>query len=197
MSRACCAWRCGAGRPDSDVWSRSRRIALAPFTAAIFRRELFDRVGLLDEEFESYAEDVDFGLRCARAGYEGIYEPAAISWHRGSATLGRWHPDTVRRLARNQLLLVAKHFPEHWLIRFGWPVLVGQMLWGLVALRHGAGWAFVRGKMEGMRKFGEARRRPEVGKSVDAILRESEQQLHQLQKLTGYDWYWRLYFALT
>ena len=34
-------------------------------TAALFRRTLFDEVGLLDEAFESHLEDVDFGLRCA------------------------------------------------------------------------------------------------------------------------------------
>lgn len=197
VCRGGCAWRCGEERLDGPAWASPRTIRFAPFTAALFRAELFARVGLLDEEFESYLEDVDFGLRCAAGGYEGRYVPEAVAYHRGSATLGRWHPDTVRRIARNQVLLVAKHYPRHWLWRLGWPVLVGQLLWGLVALRHGAGWSYLRGKIEGVRLFGKLRRRGERSGRVSAILRESESQLRQLQQLSGFDWYWRLYFALT
>jgi len=34
---------------------------------------------------------------------------------------------------------------------------VAQALWGLVALRHGAGFAYLRGKLEGLRRFRAAR----------------------------------------
>ena len=149
ICRGACAWRAGHGRPDGPEWDEPRRIRLAPFTAALFRAELFDTVGLLDERFESYLEDVDFGLRCAKQGFGGIYVPDAVAYHAGSATLGAWHPETVRRISRNQLLLVAKHFPRRWIRRYGWPVLVAQGLWGLVAVRHGAVLAFLRGKLEG------------------------------------------------
>ncbi len=65
------------------------RIRMAPMTAALFHRTLFETVGLLDESFESYLEDVDFGLRCAVAGRSGIFVPQAVAYHRGSATGGR------------------------------------------------------------------------------------------------------------
>jgi len=197
LTRSACAWRCGKGRPDGPSWNSPRRIWSAPFTAALFRRRLFDTIGLLDEDFESYLEDAEFGLRCALAGCEGLYVPDARAWHRGSATLGLWHSDTVRRLARNQLLLVAKHYPRNWLRRLGWAVLAGQVLWCFVALRHGAGWACLRGKLDGLRSFRRFRRRVGSEDRLIAILRESEQELHRLQQLTGFDWFWRLYFAFT
>jgi len=65
ISRGGCAWRCGSGRPDGPVWNQLRRIRMAPMTAALFRRSLFKEIGGLDERFESYLEDVDFGIRCA------------------------------------------------------------------------------------------------------------------------------------
>ena len=92
-----------------------------PFDGAVFRAEIFQRVGLLDERFESYLEDVDFGLRCAAQGIAGCYEPSAIAWHKGSAALGRWHPETVRRIARNQIYLLARHYPASLLVRWMWP----------------------------------------------------------------------------
>jgi GT2 family glycosyltransferase len=172
-------------------------VRFVPFTAALLRRELFARVGFLDEDFESYLEDVEFGLRCALGGFSGVYVPDAIAYHAGSATLGAWHRDTVRRIARNQLLLVAKHYPEKWIRRYGWPVVAAQALWGAVALRHGAGLAWLRGKLEGLRAFRAMRHAaPDPGRLAE-ILEQSERELLELQQRTGFDLYWRLYFALT
>jgi hypothetical protein len=195
ICRGGCAWRAGHGRPDGPEWNTARPIRFAPFTATLFRTELFERVGLLDESFESYLEDVDFGLRCARNDYMGIYVPGAVAFHAGSATLGAWHPDTVRRISRNQLLLVAKHFPEGW----RWPAVVAQTLWGVVALRHGSGLAYLRGKWEAIGQFNAVRAASSEppGADVSAILEESERDLYQLQRKTGFDLYWKLYFALT
>ncbi len=196
ICRGACAWRAGHGRRDSSEWAGRRAVRLAPFTAALFRAELFRRAGLLDERFESYLEDVDFGLRCAAQGLAGVYVPGAVAYHMGSATLGAWNPETVRRIARNQVLLVAKHFPEGWVRRYGWAVLVAQSLWGLVAARHGRGGAYLRGKWEGLQMYRETRG---GGPAHDAagILEESERDILDLQRKTGFDWYWRLYFALT
>lgn len=202
VCRGGCAWKCGHGRLDSALWNQPRRIHLAPFTAAVFRSDLFRRVGLLDETFESYLEDVDFGLRCAARGLSGLYVPRAIAYHTGSATLGRWHPDTARRIARNQVLLVAKHYPPDWIKRYGWCVFIAQLLWGLVALRHGAFLSYLAGKIEGIRRFRGWRRameaeRGEHGANFPAIIEESEKEILELQQATGFDLFWRLYFALT
>ena len=198
ICRGACAWRCGTSRPDGPAWNSERVIRIAPFTAAVFRAELFRVAGMLDEAFESYLEDVDFGIRCATKGYSGLYVPDATARHKGSATLGRWHKETVRRISRNQLLLVARHFPPHWIIRYGWPVLVGQSLWGLLALRHGAGLAFLRGKLEGMSLFHGIRSSARHSEdALSTLLRDSENEIRDLQRQTGYDLYWRLYFALT
>lgn len=191
VSRAGCAWRAGEGRATDFS---AREIAMAPFTAVLVRAELFRRVGALDERFESYLEDVDFGLRCAAGGYRGLYIPEAVCRHRGSAALGRWHAESTRRISRNQMFLVAKHYPAQLRKRWRWPILIGQGLWGLVAWRHGAGWAWTAGKWEGWRRF---RSMQEPGSpNVAPILASSERDIHDLQAALGFDWYWRLYFAL-
>jgi len=195
ICRGACAWRCGHGRPDAPLWNQAQTIRFASFTASIFRSDLFQRVGLLDEDFESYLEDIDFGLRCSIQRLSGIYVPEAVAYHQGSATLGRWHPETVRRIARNQLLLVAKHYPAKWTLRSRWAVVAAQSLWGLTALRHGAGLAFLKGKLEGLKQYRKARRCGPP--AVWEILEESEQQIRDLQQIAGFDFYWKAYFALT
>ena len=201
LCRGGCAWRLGHGRTDGPEFSVSRGIWFAPGTASLFRAELFRRVGMLDEGFESYLEDIEFGLRCACLDYPGRYVPVAVAYHVGSAALGRWHSATVRRISRNQVFLVAKYYPASLLFRMGWPILVAQTLWGLVALRHGAFGAFLRGKLDGLLRFWPVRkgapRLPVEADRLRRILRESEQEIRCLQHRTGFDWYWRVYFALT
>jgi len=202
LCRGGTAWRVGHACLDGPPFREGREIRSAPFTAALFLASLFDKVGLLDERFESYLEDVDFGLRCALAGCAGRYVPDVVAWHQGSATLGRWHPETVRRTARNQVLLIAKHYPRHLLLRYAWPIAVAQGLWGLVALRHGRGWSWLRGKVEGLRRWREFRdTATKAGgtacPTIAQILAEGEREISRVRRESGRDLYWTLYFLLT
>ena len=197
LSKGACAWRAGSQRTDGAQWNERREILFASATAAVFRKELFRRVGGLDEAFESYLEDVEFGLRCALAGYRGIYVPDAVVFHDGSATLGVWSREKVRLVARNQLLLVARHYPEDWIWQYGWKILIGQVLWGIVALRHDAGMAYIRGKWQGLRLFHRARRQVTDPVRLRVVLSESEGMIEEIQRQCGFDAYWRWYFSLT
>jgi GT2 family glycosyltransferase len=193
ISRGACAYRCGAGKPDAPVWNQPCPIRMAPMTAALFRRSLFDEVGFLDETFGSYLEDVDFGLRCAFAGRRGIFVPSAEAYHRGSATAGRWQKDTVRLISRNQVLLARKHFHGQPL----WPIVAGQLLWGFVASRHGRFLSYFFGKLQGLQSRPVAGAKTQSPESVRAVLEESERHIYQLQQQTGFDSYWRAYFWLS
>jgi GT2 family glycosyltransferase len=195
VCRGACAWRCGQGRADGPAWNRPREIRFPPFTALLMKTEVFRLLGGLDERLESYLEDVDFGFRSASKGYTGRYAPEAVAFHTGSATLGRWNAQTVRQIARNQVLLVAKHYPNGFVWKYGWPIALSQLLWGIVALRHGAGLAYLRGKIEGLWMFRQLRGSGD--NAVGALLLESERQIYDLQRETGFDWYWRIYFALS
>jgi len=97
--------------------------------------------------------------------------------------------------------LVAKYYPARLFFRLAWPVVVGQTLWGLTAMRHGTLWAFLRGKLDGLTGFATRRRNaPAIGMESHRllqILQESENEIRDIQRRTGFDWYWRVYLALT
>jgi len=65
-------------------------------------------IGLLDEDFFLYCEDVDWSLRARRCGYRVVYEPRAVVAHTPATS-----PAALRRrsyfLARNGLLFARKH----------------------------------------------------------------------------------------
>jgi GT2 family glycosyltransferase len=199
MCRGATAWRVGNGRADGPAFSAGREIWSPPFTAVLLRGEVFRRVGLLEASFESYLEDVDFGLRCAAQGLAGVYVPGARAWHRGSAALGRWHPETVRRMARNQLFLVARHYPGRLLRRWCWAIAVAQLLWGGLACRNGAGLGWARGVVQGLQNFQAERKSctPIDPGLLERLLWSNERLIRDLQISAGFDSYWKWYFLLT
>ena len=189
VSRAACAWRAGHGEVPRHDGAPSA-IAIAPGTACIFRRDVLEQLGGFDERYGSYLEDVDLGLRCLRHGFTGVYVPEAIAWHHGSATLGRWNPRVVRLISRNQLVLVARHYDRALFRSCLWNIVAGQLLWGLVALRHGAALAWIAGKLDALRDF-----RLEGTPSIPLrnFLTASEREIRSRSR----DPYWRWYFRLT
>lgn len=190
VSRGGTAWRTGFGEP-SNRYDQSQEIQVPSFTAVLIRTRVFHELGGLDEQYGSYYEDVDFGLRAAAAGYRSRYDPQVIAYHEGSATLGSWHPDTVRQISRNQALLVRKHFAF-------WPnachILVAQGLWGAVAARHGRFGAWLLGKWQGVRTplLTPPRKHPRL----EEVIHACERELRLLEAPT-HSPYWRWYFRLT
>lgn len=78
--------------------------------AMLISREVVDKIGMLDERFFLYYEDLDFCLRAQRAGYTIRINPSVVAEHTTSAgsslvrrTLHQW---------RSHLLFVAKHMPR-------------------------------------------------------------------------------------
>lgn len=187
ISRGLTAWRGGHGRPDHPEWNRERYVGATSLTAAIFKRDVFDRAGLLDERFVSYLEDVDFSIRCSLAGLHGVYLPRAVCSHLGSASWGAWSPQMVRLIARNQRLLASKYGRSR-------QTTVAQLLWGGLALRHGRFLAWLDGRRVEL---------PRVINEVDdpeklaTVLDIQEKELRRLQQLQGLDTYWKLYFWLS
>jgi hypothetical protein len=97
----------------------------------------------------------------------------------------------VRRISRNQLLLAARHYTSRQL----WPILVAQLLWGAVAIRHGRGLAWARGKLQGLRHFSAARRQnlQRDSRLLEQVLHSHEQFIRAISR----ERYWRLYLKLT
>jgi GT2 family glycosyltransferase len=170
-------------------------IAIAPGTACLFRREVLERLGGFDETFGSYLEDVDLGLRCLREGFTGVYIPDALAWHHGSATWGRWNRQVVRAISRNQVLLVARHYDRALVRSCCWPIVAGQLLWGVLALRHGAGLDWAAGKWEALGSLRREGWRPEDRASprLRDFLIASEREIRSRAQGP----YWRWYFRLT
>ncbi|KKR87220.1 hypothetical protein A2875_02065 [Candidatus Gottesmanbacteria bacterium RIFCSPHIGHO2_01_FULL_46_14] len=52
------------------------------------RSEVFKRIGLFDERYYLYLEDVDLSLRAQKGGFRLIYEPVSVVWHKNAGSSG-------------------------------------------------------------------------------------------------------------
>ena len=80
--------------------------------ASLYRTALFDDIGLFDEKFFAYFEDVDIGFRARLAGHRIVYTPTAIAHHRIGATSKRIPGFTVRQTFKNLPVLLLKNVPK-------------------------------------------------------------------------------------
>jgi GT2 family glycosyltransferase len=83
-----------------------------------YRREMLEQVGMFDESFFMYCEDVDLNWRAQLAGWRCWYTPEAVVYHKLSATGGG--PIASFYTGRNTLWVIAKNYPgtllrQHWL----------------------------------------------------------------------------------
>ena len=81
---------------------------LAFGTALLIRSALFEAIGGLDENMFAYVEDVDYCLRCAKAGYRVGYCFEAIVWHSFRTDPFLCPPYVYYYMSRNYLLLWRK-----------------------------------------------------------------------------------------
>jgi GT2 family glycosyltransferase len=80
--------------------------------AMMVRREVMERVGLLNGCYFAYFEDAEWCVRVRRAGYRVVAVPGAQVWHRGSAASGGYHaPLRIYYGVRNHLLMVNAQAP--------------------------------------------------------------------------------------
>jgi GT2 family glycosyltransferase len=128
--------RRGHGERDTGQYDRPRAIFGACGGAAVYRRSALQRVGMLDEDFFAFYEDVDWSLRAQLAGLGCRYVPSAVVYHMGSATIGRGLSDFTRyHLWRNTLWIIAKDLPASALLRHAPQLALGQGVNLAVAIR--------------------------------------------------------------
>lgn len=101
----------GKDKPATN-YHKSDRVFAACAGAAIYRRELFEEIGLFDEEHFAYLEDIDIGYRANILGYRNVFAPKAIVAHAGSGVTGSRHNEVkVRLSSRNSIYLIYKNMP--------------------------------------------------------------------------------------
>lgn len=84
------------------------RVEESPTCAVLFHREVFARIGLMDERYFVYHDDTDFMLRAYKAGEKLFLLPQAKLWHKVSSLTGAGSDFSVRFGTRNRAYMLTK-----------------------------------------------------------------------------------------
>lgn len=96
---------------DDGRYDQQRDVEWIPGTAMLFPRRALEKVGLFDEEFFAYHEDVDWCTSARQRGFRVVFAPAARIYHKGHRSSGGKGYVTPRQYlaGRNMVLFVRKH----------------------------------------------------------------------------------------
>jgi GT2 family glycosyltransferase len=84
-------------------------VFLASGAAMLVRKRLFEKVGMLDEDYFAYLEDVDLFLRARLAGLKGMLAEGAVAYHRGASTVLGDRPGPKRMESKERVFLISRN----------------------------------------------------------------------------------------
>lgn len=117
----------GYNEIDNGQYDETKEADQAPGCCLMIKKEVIDKIGILDEDFVQYfGEDVDWCLRAKKKRYKIMYVPKAKLWHhvikKTSVSKRYWYLE-----GRNVILLRRKHSQIHNWIIFSFFFLVGSI----------------------------------------------------------------------
>ena len=101
-------------------WHSPSRIEVVSGACFLVRRKALDEVGLMDEDYFMYGEDIDLSFRLLKGGWENWYVPADIVHYKGEST-HKTSFNYVHVFYNAMLIFMRKHYSHlSWLII--WPL---------------------------------------------------------------------------
>jgi GT2 family glycosyltransferase len=117
--------------------------------AALYSRKLLNEVGLFDEDFFAYLDDVDLAWRARLAGWRCLYVSNALVYHHHSATLRQMPSLKWRLLGRNKIAMILKDYPAPQLYQYAPLILTYDAMMSSFGLLTRGNYNHIAGRLEG------------------------------------------------
>lgn len=135
----------GRNQLDTGQYDTAEFVFGASGGASLYRASMLKEIGLFDEKFFAYLEDVDISFRAQLAGWKVWYQPRAIAYHRVGATSSKLGSFSRYHFTKNFYMVYAKNMPVKLYWKYGPQFIIqaGRML--ITSILKGGGWAYIRG----------------------------------------------------
>lgn len=84
----------------------------------LLRKEALDSVGLLDEDYFMYGEDIDLSYRISLAGYKNYYFPETTIIHYKGESTKKGSINYIKTFYQAMIIFARKHFQDKWACSF-------------------------------------------------------------------------------
>jgi hypothetical protein len=137
----------GRGEKVSAEYDKEVEIFGASGGASLYRGEMLQHIGLFDEKFFAYYEDVDISYRAQLAGWKVLYVPKAIAYHQIGATSGKVKGFTTYQTMKNLPMLFWKNTPWRYVPRIFPRLFLAYWSMMAKAMVTGRGWPAIKGQL--------------------------------------------------
>ncbi|MCU1255204.1 MAG: putative glycosyltransferase (family 2) [Candidatus Angelobacter sp.] len=98
---------------DDGRFDKIREVSFLTGCAFLIKADVVRRIGLLEEVYFHFYEDIEWSLRALKAGYKEMYVPTAVIWHKEHYVTNKNQGNGFIEfyLARNSIIFVRKHVP--------------------------------------------------------------------------------------
>jgi GT2 family glycosyltransferase len=96
------------GYPSHRDSNKIRTVGWLSSACLLLRREALDQIGLLDEEYFIYGDEVDLQYRLDKAGWKVYYNPSVTTIHYGGRSMDRWR--RRKMVYRGKMLFYRKYY---------------------------------------------------------------------------------------
>lgn len=142
---------------DTGQYNEEEFVFGACAGGAVYRRSLFDAIGIFDETFFAYLEDVDISFRAQLAGFTCKYIPGAQIFHIGSATAGKGSSFSFKMMVKNHFHLIYKNYSITQLIKHLPKLAYAELRLQAAAYRQHYGKAYWWGVLTAAREWPQER----------------------------------------
>ena len=125
LSRSGAAWDRGGFEQDTGQYDHEEEVFGPCAGAALYRKTMLDEIGIFDEDFFLFMEDVDLAFRARLAGWKCIYTHEARVIHKHGGTASAGSDIAIYYGNRNILWYVVKNFPL-WTLMISSPWIIGR-----------------------------------------------------------------------
>lgn len=134
----------GRNQPDKGQYDKAEEVFGASGGASLYRISMLKEIGMLDQRFFAYFEDIDISFRARLYGWSIWYEPKAIVYHHVSATSSKLGNFARYHSVKNFFLVYTKNMPG-WLYWKYLPRFILQSFrWLASSMLKGHLWTFVK-----------------------------------------------------
>ncbi|MBU1487554.1 glycosyltransferase family 2 protein [bacterium] len=143
----------GFGEIDRGQYEKEEYVQGVTAGAGFYRKSVFDKIGLLDEDYFIFSEDVDWNFRATLAGYKAIYAPTALCYHIGTATVGFNSDRYVYLSVRNDFFNMSKDIPFVLMLKYLNLILTRYLQLIKNFSLCGKGWIIFKGRISNLLYF--------------------------------------------
>ena len=139
-------------RDDESNYNMNKFVPGTCAAAAIYKREMLNDIGFLDDDFFLNHEDTDLNMRAWLAGWRCLFVSEAIVYHRVSASIGAMSDTSVYFFSRNNEWVWLKNVPLKYMIcNLPQRILYECAFFGYFCLLKNKWNPFFRGKIDALK----------------------------------------------